>query len=77
MEGIVRTDMELPLPPGIKGGMVVTTVAGMGPPLVGIELAAMCAVTMGPLGLGPIGLVEAIPVMIGGMDVSPLLTIPP
>ena len=57
--------------------MVVTTVAGMGPPLVGSEPTTVCAVVTGPLGLGPIGLVEGIPVMIGGMDMSPLLTFPP
>ena len=77
MEGIVRTDMEVPLPPGIKGGTIVTTVVGMGPPLVGSEPTAMCAVKMGPLEPGPVGQVEGIPMMIGGMDIIPLLTIPP
>ena len=49
----------------------------MGTPLVGSELAPVCAVIRGPLGPGPIGPVEGIPMMIGGMDVSPLMTIPP
>ena len=77
MVGIVETDVEGTLPPSVKGGMVMTTVDGMGPPLVGSEPIAVCAVTTGPLGRGPIGLVEGILVRIGGMDMSPLLTIPP
>ena len=61
-------DMEGPLPPGIKGCMVGTTVAGVGLPLVGSIPAAVCAVVMGPL--------EGIPVMISGKDIGPLPTIP-
>ena len=44
---------------------------------MGSEWPTMCAVTRGPLGPGHVGPVEDIPVMIGGMGVSPLLTIPP
>ena len=77
MVGIVGTDMEGPFPPGIKGVMVVTMMAGMGPPLVGSEPTTVCAVTRGLLGPRLVGLVERIPMMIGGMDVSPLLTFPP
>ena len=65
------------LPRGINGVMVVKMVAGMGPQLVGTKETIVCSVTRGPLGPGPVGPMEGIPVMIGGMDVSPLLTIPP
>ena len=61
-------DMEGPLPPGIQGGMVGTTVAGVGPPVVGNVPAAVCVVEMGPL--------EGIPVMMGGKDIGPPPTIP-
>ena len=57
--------------------MAVTMVDGMEPPLVGSEPAIVGAMTRGPLGLGPIGLVEGIPMIIGGMDMSPLLKTPP
>ena len=77
MVGIVEIDVEGPLPPGINGGMEVVTIVGMGPPLVGSEPTTVCGVQRDPLGLGPIDPVERIPIMIGGMDVSPLLTIPP
>ena len=77
MVGIVRTNVEGPLPPSINGGMVVTMGAGMQPPLVGSEPSTVCAVTRGPLGLGHVDPVEGIPMMIGGMDMIPLLTIPP
>ena len=69
--------VEGPLPLGIKVGMVVMTMVGMEPLLVGSEPAVVCAVTRVPLGPRHIGLVEGIPVMIGGMDMSPLLEIPP
>ena len=74
---VVGTDVEGPMPLGINSGMVVTLVVGMGPPEEGSEPATLCAVTRSPLGPKPVGPVEGIPVMIGGMDVSPLLTIPP
>ena len=74
--GMEGTDVEGPLPPGKKGGMAVTLVAGPEPPLMGSEPSAVCVVTRGPLGLGLVRPVEGIHVMIGGMDVRPLLTIP-
>ena len=65
MEGIVKMDMEGPLPSIINGCMVGTTVAGVGPPLVGSGQATMYVVEKGPLGLGPIGPMEGIPVIMG------------
>ena len=45
--------------------MVVTTVAGMEPPLVGNEPTTMCVVIMCLLGPGSMGPNEGIPVMVG------------
>ena len=56
--------------------MVVTIVARMEPPIMGGGPTLVCIVKIDPLGLGPIGPVEGIPVMIGGMDMGPLLRIP-
>ena len=77
MVGIVEIEVEGPLPPGINGGMFGNVVAIMGSPIVGNKPEAMCVVGKGPLVPGPIGLVEGMLVMIGGIDVIPLLTIPP
>ena len=65
-----------PLPPGIKGGMVGTTVSGMGPPLLGSVPASVCVVAMGPLEPEPVGPVEEILVMMGGKDTCLVPTIP-
>ena len=62
-------DVEGPLPPGIKSGIGGTTVADVGPLLVGSIPTTMCVVVMGPL--------EGIPVMMGGKDVGPPPTMPP
>ena len=69
--------MEEPLPLGTNGGTVGTTMDGVGPPLVGSKVEKMCTVEKGPLGSEPIDPVEGIPVMMGGIDTSPLPTIPP
>ena len=69
-------DVEGPLSPDRNSCMVGTTVAGVGPTLVGSEPTTMCMVEKGPLGLGPFGPVEGTPVMMGGMDTIPLLTVP-
>ena len=68
MVGITRMEVEGPLPPCINGGMVGTTVARVGPPLVGGGPTTVCAVARIPLGPGPVGPVEAIPGMMGGME---------
>ena len=44
MVGIVRMVVEVALPLGINGGIVGTTVARVGPPLVGSGLAVVCGV---------------------------------
>ena len=65
MEGIARIDVEGPFSPVIKGGMVVTTVAGIEPPLVGSEPTIVCAIITGPIGPGPMGPDEGIHMMVG------------
>ena len=54
--------------PGMKGGMVGTMVAGVGPPLVG-NISRVCVVVM--------GLLEGIPMIMDGKDIGPPLNIPP
>ena len=70
-------EMEGTLSPCMSGGMVATTVAGVGKPLVGRGPAVVCVVEKGPLGLGPVDPVEGKPVLLGGMGKIPLPTIPP
>ena len=65
---IVEMDVEGPLPPGKKSGMVGTAVAVVGPTLVGSIPKIVCAMVMVPL--------EGIPMMMGGKDVGPPPTIP-
>ena len=65
------------VPPCMNVGMVWTIVARVGPPLVGSELESVCAVTRGPLGLGPVGPREGISSMTSKTFTSPLPTIPP
>ena len=75
--GIDGMELEGTMPPCMNGGMVGTTVAGVGLPLVGSEPAAMCAVENGPLGPGPISSMEGIPVMMSKTNTSLLSIIPP
>ena len=77
MVEIVIIEVEGPLPKGINGGMVGTMVTGVGTPLVGSGQEIVCVVVNRPLGLGPIGPVEGIPIMKSGTDTSPLPTISP
>ena len=56
------------LHPDIKGSMVETTVADVGPPLIGSVPVAVFVVVMSPL--------EGIPMMMVGKDIGPLKTIP-
>ena len=60
-------DVEGPLLLGIKGGMVGTMVAGVGPPQVGSVSTTVYGVEMGQL--------EGIPMMMGGKDIGPPPTI--
>ena len=76
MVGIVRMEVEGPLILCINGGMAGNMGDGVGPSIVGNVPTIVCAMENIPLEPGPIGLVEGIPIMIGRMDVSPLLTIP-
>ena len=55
----------------------MTMVVQMGPQLVGSEPTVVGAVRRGPLGTRPLGPVEGIIVMICGMDMRQLVTIPP
>ena len=43
----------------------MTNLAGMEPPLVGSEPTIVCEVIIIPLGLGPMGPDEGIPMMVG------------
>ena len=63
--------------PCMNDGMVGTTVAGVGPPLVDSGPTAMCVVEKGPLGPGPVGPAEGIPRMMSGRDTIPLSIVPP
>ena len=77
MVGIVGMEVEGLLPLGINGGIVENVVVDVGPPIVGNKPTSKCVVGKISLGLGLVGQVEETPVMIGGMDISTLLTIPP
>ena len=77
MVGIVRMEVEGPIPPCMNGGMVGTMMDRAGPPLFGSGPTTVCEVVRGPLGTRPIGPTEGISGMTGGTDTSPLLTIPP
>ena len=77
MAGIARMVAKGPITPCKNGGMVGTTMAGVGPPLVGSRPIAMCAVARGPLGPRLVGPTEGIPRIMGGKGTIPLPTIPP
>ena len=77
MVGITRTGMEGPFLSGINGGMVGTAIVRVGSPLVGSRPTIVCTVENGPLVPGLVSLVEGTPIMMGGMDTSPLPIVPP
>ena len=77
MVGIAKIDVEVTLPLGINGGMVKTTVVGVGPSLVGSIPTVMCAVEKGPLEPGLVGLVEGRTRIGGERDTTSLSIAPP